>query len=380
MTKGMKSLAFLLAAGLLCGAAPLASAETKRATVMNAFDLDGLAADADRLITAALGVIVSETDYTGDIVAQPDSCRLHDITISDTDMGVGEGAITVVGTDCFGYTRTCSWSAWTAGDDDGVKTLVCTNGKGAYFKTVTSVTTGVMTAAATDEYFLLGYTTGPAFGYGMYGKELSKGPDGENRVDLFGEYPLTTRITTSGVASTTVTGTGAFTNVVVGDLLLFLIDGTPYERRVTARASANSITVNSAVNIPVSGVPFSYKHWYFSTDPADELWVRVRDWKNAGFEWSIDANADTDGITVSLTCVDAVGPDGVGSTWVEVGPGAVNGSTVNIASGSTQVPYVKAVALEYASFAYCRFGLKFGTGDDADVANEDINLSVMLSK
>ena len=31
-------------------------------------------------------------------------------------------------------------------------------------------------------------------------------------------------------------------------------------------------------------------------------------------------------------------------------------------------------------YAYCRMGFRFGTGDDGDGADEDINLSVVLLK
>jgi hypothetical protein len=49
-------------------------------------------------------------------------------------------------------------------------------------------------------------------------------------------------------ASTTVTGTGAFTNVAVGDLLLINNAGSVLYRAVIARASADSITVDESLS------------------------------------------------------------------------------------------------------------------------------------
>jgi hypothetical protein len=56
-------------------------------------------------------------------------------------------------------------------------------------------------------------------------------------------------VTTSGASSTVaaVTASSApFTNVAVGDELLFNLDGITYRRYVTARASADSITISGA--------------------------------------------------------------------------------------------------------------------------------------
>jgi hypothetical protein len=264
--------------------APIAHAQPvidqRAVTLAYAWDMDGEAADADQVVTAVGGVIVDNgtsvggTNYT--ITAQPDSCRLLDMTIADTDMTAG--TITVTGTGCLDEARVCTFSAWTAGDDDGVKTLVCTDGEGAYFKTVTTVTTGVMTGEDV-ETFTLGYTSNSVNARAMYGKLKAEGPNYENGVDPFGFYSVGLPITTSAALSTTVTSVStnaAFTNVSVGDLLFIDLQGQTYERKVTARASANSITVSSAINIPAAGVTFTYKKFWVSTNPADELFIPVQ--------------------------------------------------------------------------------------------------------
>jgi hypothetical protein len=372
------------ASALLLVAAVTASAQTgdsrKYATLLHAFDLDGEAADADQVVEAAGGVIVDNgtsvggADYT--ITAQPDSCRLHVLTISDTDMVVGAGTITVTGTGCLNEPRVCTWSAWTAGDDDGAKTLVCSDGEGAYFKSITSITTGTMTAES-DEYFLLGYTANSVNGWAMYGALAPEGPNNEQRVDPFSSYDVPgLPITTSGADSTTITAVStnaAFTNVTAGDLLLINFRGSVYERKVTAKASANSITVNQAINLPAAGVPFRYKKLWFSTNPDDEMAIPVAGYDTAIFNWSVDANANTGGVVTLLQCIDQKGPDWGTAPWVQL-------ATTTVASAGTQNPTTESIDLSLLPYQYCRFGLKFGTGDDADAADEDVNLSVVLVK
>jgi hypothetical protein len=291
-------------------------------------------------------------------------------------MGVGAGTITVTGTGCLNEPRVCTWSAWTAADDDGVKTLVCPDGEGAYFKSITSITTGTMTDES-DEYFLLGYTANSVNGWAMYGALAPEGPNNEQRVDPFASYDVPgLPITTSGADSTTVTSVatnGAFTNVSVGDLLLINFRGSVYERKVTARASADSITVNQAINLPAAGVPFRYKKLWFSTNPDDELAIPVAGYDTAIFNWSVDANANTGGVVTLLQCIDQKGPDWGTAPWVEL-------STTTVASAGTKTPTTESINLNLLPYQYCRFGLKFGTGDDADAADEDINLSVVLVK
>ncbi len=371
MTKGTRLLAFLLAGGLLCGAATVSSAETKRIVLMSGFDLDGEAADPDQVVTAANGVIVdSKTDYT--ITAQPDSCRLLDLTVVDTDLSAG--TLTVIGTDCMGNALTASF-AFTAGDDTGVKTLTASRGSDAYFKTVTGVTTGVMTGES-DESFALGYSTAPANTWSVFGIPASPGPLGELRVNIEGFYTSTLRATTSGVLTTTVTSVSSndcFTDVAVGDMLTFTLSGEPYKRVVTARASADSITVNKAISIPADGVGFLYQHQYTSSNPADFIGaVSVDGWKAADFTWTVDAVASTGGAVMTLECSQGAGPGWPLTSWVTV-------ATATVATGGTKADTVEAIDLQIADFKFCRLGFSF-TADDADVAPEAIDAEVALRK
>lgn len=386
MLKRLGSTAFFLLVASVALAQPVrivpvpstaAPTTTAHITLMSGFDLDGEAADADQVIAATAlvdnGTSVADANWT--IIAQPDVCRKLDLTIVDTNLTAG--SITVTGLGCLGEARTCSF-AFTAGDDTGTKTLTCTDGEGAYFATVSTVTTGAMTGES-DETFALGYAgTNSANGWALWGTLLPVGVSGENGVDPFAATYVSTLITTTNALSTTVTGTGAFTDVAVGDLLLIPEvnsqgNTVTYERVVTARASADSITVNSAILIPTAGVSFYYKKFYFSTNPADHMYVDVSGWSSAAFIWSVDANADTGGVVTSLQCSTGDNPEFPTGRWVEV-------DTTTVATGSTQTDTTNAIDLSLAPFKYCRFGLKFGTGDDADAANEDINAEVVLRK
>lgn len=376
----MKKILGALALAALLPAAASAQEQLKNATLAYAWDLDGEAADADQIVEAAGGVIVDNgtsvaaANYT--ITAQPDTCRLINMTISDTNMGVGAGTITVTGTGCLGEARTCTWSAWTAGDDDGVKTLTCSDGEDAYFSNIAEITTGTMTGES-DEYFLLGYAgVNSVNGWPMYGRLRSPGPLAEDGVDPFGTYPVNLPITTSAALSTTVTSVstnGAFNRVAVGDLLLIPLGGKIYERKVTAKASANSITINQGVNIPAAGTTFSYKKFFFSTNPRDEMVIPVATYDTLLVNWSVDANANTGGVVTLLQCTDAKQPDFPTTPWVQV-------NTTTVASAGTQAATTESVDLTLLPYTYCRMGFRFGTGDDADVADEDINLSIVLLK
>lgn len=372
---------FLLVGGLLCGAATIeAVLERKSATLLNAFDLDGEAADADQIVTAANGDLLDSKTFT--VTASPDVCRLVDMTVTDANSSITSGVVTIVGTDCLDRATSCTFDfSVVATRGSGVKTLAGTQaGGGCYLKTVTSVTTGVLATegGAGVDLMTLGYTSNSANGWGAFGKRLVDGAMGEGRVDPFQFYNDGLPVTTAGVLTTTVTGVSsnnAFTNVVAGDLVTFVTpQGENYQRRITARASANSVTVNSAVRLPATGTQLLYQHLYYSSNPYDQVgWINVGNWNTVDFTWSVDANANTGGVVTSLQCMSGPSPDAPSGRWVEV-------NTTTVASAATQADTMEAIDLEKAAFSVCRFGLKFGTGDDADAAAEDINAEVTLWK
>lgn len=358
---------------------PVAADNTVRVEsylLASSWDLDGEGADVDQVIEAVAiidnGSVTGE-DYT--IAAQPDTCRLLDLTIVDTD--ITAGSITVTGTDCWGDALVAAF-AFTAGDDTGVQTLTVSSGSasGAYFKTVTEVETGTMTGES-DETFALGYSTGPPAQYPMYGARRYSftGPIGTNPgryIDPAGTYGVDLEVTTSGSASTTLTSVdseGSFTNVAVGDILILKQGDYYVERKVTARASANSVTLNASVNIAAAGVPFRYRKFWVFADPYDG-WVQVNGWDAVAYLMDVDANADTGGVVSDVVCA-ALGPTYEPQEQVD---------TDTVASGSTGEA-VTSIDLRLAPFyTHCRFGIAFGTNDDADAADEDINIAIGLRR
>jgi len=365
---GALVLAALLPSSLFAQAGP-----RRAITLFGAFDLDGEAADADQVIVATTlvdsGTSVAGANWT--IVAQPDTCRLLNITVVDTNLNTG--TLTVAGTGCLGEARSCAF-AFTVGDDSGVKTLTCTDGEGAYFSTVSTVTTGVMTGES-DETFALGYGgVNSVNGWAVSGALKPIGPNGENGVDAFGSYDVAQKVTTAGSSSTTISGVTAtdapFNLVSVGDTLLLTVGGRVYERYVVTRNDADSVVVDSAVTIPAAGINFKYKKLFFSTNPADDMSFGVAGYKSLSLNWSVDANANTGGVITLFQCTfDA--PQNP-ALWI-----TENTTTVN--SGATQVPTSQTVDLTTKLYNRCRFGIRFGTGDDADGAAEDINAQFVLS-
>ena len=365
-----------LALAALIPAHAAAQEQLKNATLAYAWDLDGEAADADQVIVATAivdsGTSVADANWT--IVAQPDVCRLLNLTVVDTNMTAG--VLTVEGYGCLQEPKTCNFT-FTAGDDTGVKTLSCVGGEDAYFKTVSTVTTGVMTGES-DETFALGYAgVNSVNGWPMYGKVKASGPNGEEGVDPFDSYKVNKLITTAGLSGTTIAGVNGaddpFALVTAGDLLLITVNGRQYERKVVTWGSADAVVVNQSINIPATGVTFAYKKFFFSTNPRDEMFIPVATYDTMLINWSVDANANTGGVITLLQCTDAPQPDFPTTPWVEV-------DTTTVASGATQSATTESVNLSLLPYTYCRMGFRFGTGDDADAAAEDINLSVVLSK
>ena len=363
---------FLLALAALIPIAGDAQTRIDRAVLMAAYDLDGEAADADQIVTAANGDLLDSATFT--LTADPDVCRLVDMTVTDANSSISAGVLTVAGTGCLNETRSCTFTFAAGGS--GVKTLTCTDGQGAYFADVTSVTTGTLTGegGAGVDFMTLGYTSNSVNGWAVYGARRQNGPIGERGVDVHGTYEVAKKVTTSGSLSTTVAGVtdadDPYEVVAVGDLLIFQISGTMYERKVTARASADSITVNSAISIPAAGVTFKYKKQFFSTNPADDLSFSVAGYKTLNLNWSVDANANTGGVVTLFECT-TFGPEYPNAQWITL-------NTTTVASAATQVPTTEAVDLTALPYNRCRLGLSFGSGDDADAAAEDVNASITL--
>lgn len=351
--------------------------ETVGVTLMYQYDLDGEAADDDQIVASA--DLADSTTYT--IAAQPDTCRLVDATVTDANSSITSGTLTITGVDCLGYVRVgvLDFSV-VANRGTGIKTFTVTTGpvgSSLYLSSVTSVITSVLaTEAAGVDVVKVGYTTNSANGWAISGVAKPVGALGEHGVDPFKSTLVSLPITTSGTASTTVTSVGdagSFTSVSVGDEILVTLDGALYSRIVTAKASVNSITINKALLIPARGAAFQFKKFYFTTDPLDDVWFPVKGWRYVMPTFDVAANANTGGVVTLFECTPMVGPNYPNVVWHTI-------DTQTVATGQTLG--ASAVTLDRLALPMqaCRFGVKFGTGDDADGANENISAYMMLVK
>jgi hypothetical protein len=106
----------------------------------------------------------------------------------------------------------------------------------------------------------------------------------------------------AGVSSANVVASVAnsapFVGIVAGDLLLFNINGVEYERTVTTWTNANTIVVDSAIQLGATGgVTFRYKKLYMGVETTDG-------WFNTGSFNDFDIQADVN--TLAAASIDFV--------------------------------------------------------------------------
>lgn len=178
-------------------------------------------------------------------------------------------------------------------------------------------------------------------------------------------------VTTSGSSTTitSVSSNAAFAPVDVGSILYFTIpqdsaslavSAGPTTRVVTAKASSNSITVNSAIELPSTGVNFSYTTQECGT-AATNGWFGLTSYDAATVQLQIDQISVTGGITYSLECGLLLGPD-TGSIYTSDVVATANLT----ATGTTTI----AVGEPYN---VCRLGLAIGTNDNLDTITNGAN-------
>lgn len=339
------------------------------------YDLDGEAADNDQVVVAATAA--DSTTFT--IAAQPDTCRLVDVTVVDADSSITDGVMTIVGTDCWGYSLTATFTL-TGGS--GVKSgTVAASGaayeiraSGAYFATITSVTTGVLTGeGGAGDTVAVGYTSNSGKIWPMYGRQ-DVYKNGRRFVNIFGAYDVNCLIT-NGAATTDVAGvsastTACFENVAVGDLIRVNVGGQIQERVVATRTNADAITVDNALVLPSAGVNFSFKKRYVLADPID-AWIPVRGHDVVTFAVQVDVNANTGGVVSSIECGTETTEGLV--TQIDF---VFEVDTATVASGSAGTDTTAVDLRTNPHYTHCRASVKFATGDDADAAAENIDIVV----
>ena len=179
--------------------------------------------------------------------------------------------------------------------------------------------------------------------------------------------------TTTDVIAVAPATTAPFENVAVGDLLIFNVSGEIIWRVVATRADDDTITVNAAVALPTAGITFYYRDRFVSTDPQDG-WISAEGWDVMTFVTDVDANASTGGVVTSVECaVFSVSDPPNAEVQSEL-------DTATVASGSTGSDVTTIDLRLNPQWTHCRTSVRFGTGDDADAANEDIDIAVGFRK
>lgn len=345
-----------------------------------AWDMDGEAADVDQVVVASS--VIDSASYT--VAANPDTCRLVDITLTDADTSISAGTLTVTGTDCYGdpLTATFTFSTGVTGQQDlTVGTVSTANSanlaSAAYFNTVTTVAWGTVTGEDSDDLVSVGYTTGHALDqFPTYGHlEYTRGSAPFRFVNPDWKASPLGRLSTITASGTTWTATNAgFTGLAANDLVKVNINGNISVTRVVTYTSATSIVVADTILFPSAGIQgFEYKKFLLSSDPQDG-WMNVQGWDTLFYVFDVDAVAASTGITSDVSCT----PFGVTGDFDDA---AVQVDADQVLTGATGNA-VTSIDLRLAPYSFCRFGVAFdGLGaDDADSADEDINAYMGLRR
>ena len=360
---------FGVIAALLLLVAPAYAQSVERVPLAIAYDMNGEAADDDQIVEGPDALTDSAT-FTLD--AQPDTCRVVNITVVDGDSSLSAGVLTVTGTDCYGDTQTCTFTF--AGGGSGVKALTYGTGNGATcaFATVTSVTTGVLTGEGGADTVEVGYTANSAYTYPIFGIRTVQG--GRRFIDPFKSEPGRDTITINGtaVASARTADGGAFQNLAAGDLIYIKVGNNEYERILASVTNDDAAVLGEAIPEDpndasvlntTSEYKFRYKKFYKLVESTD-AWVPVRGREAFYSVVEIDGCSATGGCTTSVECTTA-------NSATETIGSNVQVDTDNVADTATGEP-TTSVDLRLAPFQYCRVGVKFGTGDTSGAENIDI--------
>jgi hypothetical protein len=328
----------------------------RTATLIALFDLDGGAASATAVHSA--DAITDAASFTID--AQPDIPRPLTATLTDGDTSISACTLTVVGTQADGTVIT-STATLTGGS--GAKAL----SPSYNFATVTSSSVGTCTGEGGGDTVSLGTTSTIPSQYVIPRGTSIVDSQGVIRYNPFAGRAGTARVKTSGSSATVASNTasaGALGLVAVNDLLLFNVKGQLLERLVTAKADADSVTVNSAIDLS-AGYSYTYKRRYFGPDTEDG-WISVAGFSGVAFLVDVDQMNGTGGITTSAECRIA-------------GPLAIvhQVGTDNITAAGSKV---YTVDLRLAAYDQCRIGIRWATNDDgSDTGSAQEQVSVAFA-
>lgn len=175
-------------------------------------------------------------------------------------------------------------------------------------------------------------------------------------------------IETSG-SSTTITGVDTdadvFEFVDVGDAIyVALPNGTTYTLNVVTNADADTITVDTAVNLDIDGgYVWSWKDLTCGT-AATNGWISVADAASVIMTIQFD-QGDLDTLDVAWECKG--GGMGAGPIRVYPGPSSDCGDGT-LSTDVCQYTEGQAMAaqIEVNDFSACRIGMKYGSSDASD--------------
>ena len=179
-------------------------------------------------------------------------------------------------------------------------------------------------------------------------------------------YNITQRIETSGSSATTTavdtTNDAPFTTVAVGDMIGVVMRSLApglerglVWRRVTARASATSLTVNAAWDLSTTFGSGGYSFQHMKADIGSgefDGWISLVGAESVTFDLDIAQLVATGGISYKVEC--KTGVPGM-SPLIVIGPTNVATGTPTASSNVVTEPRVA-----------CRLGLRIITGDDAN--------------
>lgn len=169
-------------------------------------------------------------------------------------------------------------------------------------------------------------------------------------------------------ASTTVTGTNFAANIAAGDLIEIRVDGRTNSRIVTARASANSITINTALLNPLNvaaavvNAPYAYRKAQCGTSDWSGAFsvTGVRSFSIHAI-MSQEVSTSTD---YQIQCRNA----GPAAVWSIVGGPFNDASTFND-FWTTDLP-----------FSECRVGVQVNTDDGDDLTTNAEQFTVNVQR
>ena len=180
------------------------------------------------------------------------------------------------------------------------------------------------------------------------------------------------QIDTSG-SSTTVDAVDAtldvFADLAVGDAIVVVLSGVRTVRTITAKASADQVTVNAAINLSAG---YSFQWWDFESGTgAEDCWIPVDKHRNFTVTVALDQyTGDGNGFDYQVQCRQ----DAPGASVSNIHPGASTGDQNETATFVTPIDVT-------GNFRECRVGWHHDTADDGTDTGgdaEELNISITL--